>query len=188
MATFIVGYGTLLYRKSVGDTIGHSAEKKVYHPVIVKGFKRLFNLLPSHYEPSFRISDHAVERAAANIAASEDASFNGLAFEVEDQELAELDRREKHYDRLETVMYDFTSRKALGSGFVYSANSMRASLTDDANFLPDWIDISWARTGAYRIGHDFGVMYDQTTYLADGLTPVVERYAPYLDELIIKEA
>jgi len=187
MATYIVGYGTLLYRKSVGDTIGDSARKKVYHPVIVKGFKRVFNLLPSHYEPSFRISDRPVERAAANIISCEDASFNGLAFEVDDNELAEIDRRETHYDRIETVIYDFTSRKAFGNGFVYAANKARAILTDDANFLPDWIDISWARTGAYSIGHDFGVMYDETTFLADGHTPVIERYAPYLDELIIKE-
>jgi len=187
MANYIVGYGTLLYRKSVGDTIGHSAGEKVYHPVIVKGFKRLFNLLPSHYKPSFRISKQAVERAAANIIPCKDATFNGLAFEVDDKELAEIDRREKHYDRIETVIYDFTSGEVIGNGFVYVASTARADLTDDARFLPDWIDISWARTGAYRIGHDFGLMYDQTTFLADGQTPVVERYAPYLDELIIKE-
>ena len=187
MAVFIVGYGTLLYRKSVGDTIGHSAKEKAYHPVIVKGYKRVFNLLPSHYEPSYRISDQPVERAAANIVSCEGALFNGLAFEVSDDELTEIDRRESHYDRIEVIIYDFESRNAIGNGYVYTANTERATLTDDARFLPDWIDISWARTGAYRISPDFGLMYDQTTFLADCRTAVVERYAPYLDELIIKE-
>ena len=59
-------------------------------------------------------------------------------------------------------------------------------MTDDPAFLPDWIDIQWARTGAYRYGDAFGKMYDQTTFLADGKTLVFDRYKKYLDQLIIK--
>lgn len=186
MPVYIVGYGTLLYSNSIADTIGESARSKSYTPVIVKGFKRLFNLLPLHYKPSFRISDLPVERAAANVVACDGAYFNGLAFPVDEEELIELDKRESSYDRLEVKIYDFSSMKSIGDAFVYSANHLRATLTDDASFLPDWIDISWARTGAYSISHEFGVMYDQTTYLADSRTLVVDEYASNLDELIIK--
>jgi len=187
MPNFVVGYGTLLYQESVGDTIGESAERKLFQPVIVKEFKRLFNLLPSHYNPSFKLTDLPVERAAANIVDCEGAYFNGLAFEVDEKELLEIDRRESHYDRIETMIYDFATKKPIGLAFVYAANETRTVLTNDASFLPDWIDISWARTGAYRYGHKFGEMYDRTTFLADGLTLTVERYASYLNELIIKE-
>jgi len=37
MALFIVGYGTLLYTESVGDTIGANARKKEYKPVVIHG-------------------------------------------------------------------------------------------------------------------------------------------------------
>lgn len=187
MTYYIVGYGTLLYTESVGDTIGSAARKKVYLPVIIHGFKRLFNLLPSHYRPSYRISDTPVEKAAANIVTSPHAHLNGLAFELEEAELEAMDRRERHYDRLETTIYDFFSRKPLGKAFVYAANEHKATLTDDPTFLPDWEDISWARTGAYRYGEQFGIMYDQTTFLADGKTLVSQRYSDWLDQLIINK-
>ena len=185
MASYIVGYGTLLYTESVGDTLGSSAGKKLYHPVMIHGFKRLFNLLPSHYNPSFKISKMPVEKAAANIIVSAGSSFNGLAFEVNELELAEIDRRESHYLRLETVMYDFVRGNPIGKAFVYAADQVKASLTDDASLLPDWEDISWARTGAYRHGKKFGNMYDRTTYLADGKSLVVQRYHNYLDQLLL---
>jgi len=187
MASYIVGYGTLLYTDSVGDTLGSSARRKLYLPVMIHGFKRLFNLLPSHYNPSYKISKMPVEKAAANIIVSAGSSFNGLAFEVNQAELAEIDRRESHYLRLETIMYDFVHGEPMGKAFVYSAVEKEAPITDDAYYLPDWEDISWARTGAYRHGERFGEMYDQTTYLADGKTLVVERYNDYLNQLIIND-
>jgi len=187
MAIHIVGYGTLLYTESVGNTIGTSASGKTYAPVIVSGFKRLFNLLPSHYKPSFKISDLPVEKAAANIIPVVTNHFNGLAFEVSESELEEIDKRERHYDRIEVEIYAFGSEKFKGNAFVYAAKKSQLALTNDATYLPDWIDIQWARTGAYRYGEAFGKMYDQTTYLADGKTLVMERYKKYLDQLIIKE-
>jgi hypothetical protein len=184
---YIVGYGTLLYADSVGDTIGSAAKTKVYHPVIIYGFKRLFNLLPSHYKPSFKISKMPLEKAAANIIASGESKFNGLAFEVSEAELADIDKRERSYKRIETIMYDFKSGEPKGTAFVYSADEQKAILSDDPSYLPDWEDISWARTGAYRHGKEFGKMYDRTTFLADGSTLVCERYSDWLEELIINK-
>ena len=185
MAFHIVGYGTLLYTESVGDTIGSAANEKVYKPVVIYGFKRLFDLLPTHYKPSFKISNLPVEKAAANVTEYPGARMNGLAFEVSKAELDALDQREKHYNRYETTLYDFKSGASIGTGLVYAANKNMATLTNDPAFLPDWEDISWARTGAYRHGPEFGRMYDQTTFLADGETLVVDRYANWLDELIL---
>jgi len=187
MGLYIVGYGTLLYAESVGDTIGSAAKKKVYHPVIIHGFKRLFNLLPPHYKPSFKISNKPVEKAAANIIVSSASHFNGLAFEVEEHELIAIDKRERHYTRVKTIIYDFHTEKPMGEAFVYAANEEKARLTNDTAFLPDWEDISWARTGAYSYGEKFGRMYDETTFLADGKTLVKQRYADWLDQLIINK-
>lgn len=187
MAVYIVGYGTLLYTESVGDTIGSTANKKIYKPVIVSGFKRLFNILPSHYKPSFKISELPIERAAANIIESGTSHFNGLAFEVSNTELQAIDKREQHYNRIEAEIFEFDSRKSMGYAFVYAAKETQAILTNDPFYLPDWIDIQWARTGAYRYGKMFGEMYDRTTYLADGKTLVMDRYKNYQDQLLIKK-
>lgn len=187
MASYIVGYGTLLYAESVGDTIGTNAKKKEYKPIVIYGFKRLFNLLPAHYKPSFKISKLPVEKAAANIIKKQGACVNGLAFKVSEAELNALDKREKHYNRIETTLFDFKSGSPIGMGYVYAADENRATLTSDPTFLPDWEDISWARTGAYSYGQEFGLMYDKTTFLADGITLVTQRYASCLDQLIIKK-
>ena len=180
---FIIGYGTLLYKESLGDTIDTSTEEKKYRPVIVKGFKRLYNLLPNHYHPSFRLSKLPVEISAANILPEKGSSFNGLAFEVTAEELADLDKRESYYTRVESPAYDFFSGRKIGIGMVYLAPCSLEDVTSDAKYLPEWDDISYARTGAYRYGLEFGKMFDKTSYLADGQTLVVNYYKDYLKQL-----
>ena len=180
---YIIGYGTLLYKESLANTIGGSAGQKVYIPVIITAYKRIFNLLPDHYTPSFKISKLPVEKAAANVIRNEDSYLNGLAFEVSEEELGELDQREKHYRRVECHAIDFHSREDIGTAMIYTAPYEMDWVTRDPKYLPDFIDIAYARTGAYRYGQDFGRMYDQTTYLADGVTLMVDHYKNYLEEL-----
>jgi hypothetical protein len=49
--SLLVGYGTLLNRASLGQTIGADvATSKLMRPVIVNGFRRLYNLRPDHGE------------------------------------------------------------------------------------------------------------------------------------------
>ena len=49
--------------------------------------------------------------------------------------------------------------------------------------MPLWRDVVWARVGAYRISDEFGRMFDATTYLADGTTPVVDAYREHLRDI-----
>lgn len=181
----VIGYGTLLYEESLGDTIGNLTEQKKYRPVIVKGFKRLFNLLPLHYNPSFKFSKLPIEISAANLLPHQGSYFNGLAFKVSIDELSNLDKRENNYKRTEVPIYDFSSGKRIGMGMVYLAPDHHECVTKDKKYLPEWDDISYARTGAYRYGNEFGYMYDKTTFLADGKTLVVNYYKDYLKQLIL---
>jgi len=183
--SYIIGYGTLLYSESLGHTIGSSVNKKKFIPVIVKGYKRIFNLLPDHYKPSFRMSTLPIELAAANVIPSEGAFFNGLAFMVSDAELAELDKREKSYQRKEADIYDFFREKYMGKAFLYSAGYGFKGVTKDSRYLPEWEDLAFARTGAYRYGDKFGEMYDNTTFLVDGVTLASAYYKDYLSKLIL---
>ncbi len=174
----VVGYGTLLYRASLGQTLGRdAAEKQEMFPVLIRGFRRLFNLRPDHYEASELWGRPGVENAAMNVERAEGESLNGLAFKVGREELAKLDARERYYDRLEVEAADFATGHALGVAQIYSSRlDARWLERDPAMLLPRWRDLVWARTGAYAIGQAFGETFDRTTYLADGLTLAVERY------------
>ena len=181
--TFLVGYGTLLDRASLGHTIGGDASnKKAMVPVWVRGYRRLFNLRPTHYEPSFYSTEAPIEAAAMNVEKDPGAEFNGLAFQVTLEELEVLDQRERYYLREVTPLLEFTSGKELGEGHLYAAERDAPWLErDPLKLLPKWRDIVLARRGSYAISREFGQAYDRTTFLADGRTLMLEHYARWLE-------
>jgi hypothetical protein len=184
LGVFLVGYGTLLHRGSLGHSIGReSAEEKHALPVVVRDYRRLFNLRPAHYATSFKLSRNPIENAALNVEPAPGASFNGIGFEVTSEELEALDRRERYYRRAAASVYHFHSGALLGEGHFYVSDPNASWIVRDTEkLMPLWRDIVWARTGAYRLGEAFGRCYDQTTYLADGRTLVIDRYRDVIEE------
>ncbi len=179
----IVGFGTLLLQESLNDTVSKE-EKIIYTPVIVKNYKRLFNLLPDHYEADNKLRNDFTETGAHNIEAAKGFHFNGLSFDADYSDLENLDKRERYYKRSEVPYFDFYSEKELGVCHVYESPLNARWIQRDINkLLPLWRDIVYARTGAYRISEKFGKMYDETTYLGDGYTLMIDHYKDYLDEL-----
>lgn len=177
----IVGFGTLLLQESLGDTL--SNEKK-FTPIIVKNYRRLFNLLPDHYEADNRLRSDYTEIGAANIEPAEGFQFNGLSFEANASDLENLDSRERYYKRSEVPYCDFETGEDLGICHVYeSPLDARWLLRDKDRLLPLWRDIVYARVGAYRISEAFGKMYDETTYLADGKTLMIDYYKNHIEAL-----
>lgn len=183
-STFFVGYGTLLLRGSLGQTIGsEAASAREIVPVIVRGYKRLFNLRPTHYASSSKLTRGSIEGGAMNVEPAPGSRFNGLAFRVTEEELVALDRREPYYERRSVPIHEFESGEALGEGILYAAVPDAPWIErDPAKLLPLWRDVVWARSGAYRISEAFGRMYDETTYLADGCSLMVERYREVLED------
>lgn len=178
----VIGYGTLLYRASVGNTIGRAAaEQQEMVPVLARGFRRLFNLRPDHYEASNIWGRPGIENAAMNVEPAAEECFNGLAFQVTADELEKLDERERYYQRLTVQAHDFFTGAPLGPAHIYSSKQdARWIEQDPTKLLPLWRDIQWARAGAYAIGQDFGKTFDRTTYLADGKTLVADHYRDHL--------
>lgn len=182
----LVGFGTLLLQESLGDTIGaDGAMQKRFRPIIIKNYRRLFNLRPDHYTPDKRFRQDDSEAGAANIEPADGLHFNGLAYEVNAADLEGLDKRERYYVRVEVPYFDFETGEALGNCFVYESKpDARWIVRDTQLLLPLWRDIVYARVGAYRISDAFGKMYDATTYLADGKTLMVEHYKNHLEEMM----
>ncbi len=184
MKTLLVGYGTLLHKGSLGHTIGSdAADEKGILPVVVHGYRRLFNLRPTHYESSSKLTTGGIENAAMNVEPAPDSSFNGLGFDVTLDELEALDERERYYERVVEPLHHFETDELLGEGHFYVSKPDAEWIERDPDrLLPLWRDIVWARGGSYGVGHRFGLYFDETTYLADGVTLMVERYADVLDD------
>lgn len=180
--TLLVGYGTLLYRGSLGKSIGATvAESKSIVPVIVRDYKRLFNLRPEQYQSSHKLNAAGIELGAMNLEPSTGSSFNAVAIPVSALELEILDQRERYYRRVTAPVHDFSTGEPVGLGHVYAADLGSNWLDRDVRqLLPRWQDIVWARTGAYAISHAFGQYYDATTYLADGETLMIDFYRQHL--------
>ncbi len=176
------GHGTLLCRDSLGHTIGQRlADDRAMMPVLVHGFRRLFNLRPDHYDTSNLWGRPGVEQGGLNVEPAAGALLNGLAFRVAPEELEKLDRREYVYDRLRVETEDFETGELVGPGYIYSSRpDARWIERDPDGLLPRWSDMVRARAGAYAIGHRFGETFDRTTYLANGETLVVDRYRDHL--------
>ncbi|WP_340200660.1 gamma-glutamylcyclotransferase family protein [Ascidiimonas sp. W6] len=179
----LAGFGTLLLQESLGDTVGKN-EKKKFTPIIIKNYRRLFNLLPDHYEADNVLRTNGTEKGAANIEPAEGFSFNGLSFEADASDLASLDKRERYYKRSIVPYYDFETDEDLGMCHVYeSPLNARWLVRNNTDLLPLWRDIVYARVGAYRISEAFGKMYDATTYMADGITLMIDYYKDHMQEL-----
>lgn len=180
--TLLVGYGTLLYRGSLGQSIGATvAESKPSVPVIVRNYKRLFNVRPEHYQSSHKLNDAGIELGAMNVEPSTGSSFNALALPVNTLELEILDQRERYYHRVTAPVHDFSTGEPVGLGHIYAADLGSKWVDRDIRqLLPRWQDIVWARTGTYAISHAFGQYYDATTYLADGETLMIDFYRQHL--------
>lgn len=181
----MAGYGTLLLRESLGDTVSQKdAGTKEMIPVVIKGCKRVYNLFPDHYPAENRLGHGPIERAAANSVFAEGSSFNALVFEVKASELEMLDKRERYYKRVSAPCFEFSTKKPLGECYFYmSEPDARWIENDRTKLLPLWRDIVYARVGSYRISEDFGKLYDATSWLADGRTLVVDYYKDYLKQL-----
>ena len=181
--TFLIGYGTLLHRGSLGDSIGAgAAHGKDVLPVVIRDHRRLFNLRPTHYTSSFMMGEAPIENAAMNVEPARGSEVNALAFPTSEEELERLDHRERYYARCPIEFFDFETEEVLGIGHVYRAAPDAPWLErDPSKLLPRWEDIVLARSAAYQISRRFGESFDATTYLADGETLMIDAYRGLLD-------
>lgn len=178
----LVGYGTLMSKASLAKTIGDSAYAKDPVPATIDGYRRLFNLEPPHYEPSFRLADRPIENGAMNVEEASEAAFNALLFRLTEEELAAVDERESEYRRVAVPVHGFSSGDYLCDAFLYTLEESGLITRDPEKLLPRWRDLVSTREEAYSVGDEFGEMFDRTTFLADGETPVMARYGDILLE------
>lgn len=144
----IVGYGSLLSHDSLKETI----KDKRLIPVIVKGYKRVFNLIDSKNGDALDVEE------------SKGSEINGVLFEVNESELAKLQEREDGYVPRKTLAYDFKSKEKIGDCFLF----IDYVDVDYENHKPDKNYFLLCREAAYNFGEEFGMFWDETTFLSSG--------------------
>lgn len=157
MKILLVGYGSLLNLSSLRDTLNISS----FTPVIIKGYKRIFNVKLS----SSKTSD------VLNIVKSKRHYFNGLMFQVDYRQLKMLIKREEpeyHLHPVEAIPFTAfknSSRSPLINSFVFVDEYIHL---DKKKRLPNKDYFIFCRQSAYSVGKEFGKSWDNTTYLASG--------------------
>jgi len=148
-------YGSLLH---VDELKKQNIDPSRVDLVKVKGFKRVFNQLPS-----WRKVD-GIKKAVMNIEADENAWFNALVIKDLDKEyIQDLDHRERGYDRTalsEGSVTLYSNGTVLKNCIVYKGKEDKQSSEILPN--PDYFII--CKDGAKCHGEEFFEDYLKTTY------------------------
>lgn len=161
--SWVIGYGSLMIIESLEKTIS----ARDFTQVWVEGYKRIFNL-KNGTPRLYRIKEPTNKVAILNVEQSASHGFNGLAFEVNDDELQKLKIREKQYYIKEILVYDM-SKKPLFNALLFIGNKLSHGERIVSNeYEPVESYLERCREAAYRQGEDFGRLFDSTTYLGSG--------------------
>lgn len=148
---YFFGYGSLLSHKSLEDTI----KNKKFKQVIVKGYKRVFNLsLSKRYNED-----------ALNLVKSKGSKCNGVIFKISEDELIRLNSRELEYNIESVTVYDAKTGKKIGTALTSIDFLIKI---DKKKKFPGKGYFNMCRNAAYKIGKSFGRIWDETTFMSNG--------------------
>ena len=147
----LVGYGSLISHKSFRP----NPHTKAIEPVVIKGYKRVFNISEGKGK----------EADILNLVKSSKSKFNGVLFELDDNKLKKLKKREDWYNFEETFCYDFKTGKKLAKCLICVDHYL---YIDKKNKLPKKSYFVLCREAAYHINKEFGKFWDDTTFTSSG--------------------
>ena len=109
MRLAVFGYGSLVSRASIAQTLGHEAPAPI--PALLAGWRRrwsIYRVNTAHEKVFERVDGEPFEHIVGlNIERAPDAAEaewpNGALIELTQEELGRLDRREVRYDRVEVT-------------------------------------------------------------------------------------
>ncbi len=126
---WVFGYGSLVSPESFGRTLGRAVRPGIdFFEAELAGFGRRWNYGVMH-STGWWLDGDGVERertiVALGVVESAGESVNGVVAWVELDELTDLDRRERHYDRVDAdaTIKVHTDRPIDGSIMVYVPNA-----------------------------------------------------------------
>ena len=163
----LVGYGSLLNKKSFSRTIPWREPTLA----IIKGYKRVFNLIPSRVQlHKLYDANHAKGQIAVlNVIPNYESELNAAIFEISESELDLIKIRLKSYHPEITSYYDLKTGKKLGSAYLFVGNEIMGGeeiLNNDILPIPKYVET--CKEGAKALGKPFYKKFLETTFTGSG--------------------
>lgn len=175
----IFGYGSLMNKTSASRSLKPEAVATI-QPAFAFGVKRLFNYVMANTE---RYGEtNRKEKAMLNMTQTLNLKSiaNGVTIEVDSEDLAKLVERETGYDLVpilvtswdEAVEQNPEPNIRIAYAFV-AVHELRDHIDyTSTEFYPVRGYLNMIQEASLAYGEDFARIWNETTYLADGTTPV----------------
>lgn len=176
----IFGYGSLLLDSSLRRTVKNPMNAT---PAFVKGYIRNFSFdgVNGYTYEGVPEDVFGIPFNGANmINAQPDEMVNGVVFEVDEQDFAELKIRETNYHLVKTNYYDFKNQKLLGECSTFISEFVRNKF--EYNVAQKYyVDI--CLEGARSFGIDFFEEFLKTTYINENRIDKVPALQVDIDKI-----
>ncbi len=189
--TGVVGYGTLIIRGSLEQTLGHKYVGRSY-PVHVTGFARSWSLRRPFRDPKKSVPGTAKTGVAfrgegkeiplsgiveLNISPEKNGRLNGILYLLSEEELRKVDKREAAYRRLDVTgnIEEFTF--AGGRVYIYEALPVDPAIAaaDPGEYVLFKEYLEGVLKACEAIGQDFRAEFEKST------KPIAYRIISYGD-------
>jgi cation transport regulator ChaC len=164
MKNYVLGYGSLINLKSLSRTIKREASTNDIIPVKLHSFKRKWNLKEKVHSSALNDTINAI---FLNIERDDARWTNGVIFEVSNDELEYLNKRERKYNQLNVAQHiELYSGNKLDSTNVttYVADEieyLQSDFTDNSYVMENYLKI--VKQGCMDLGFEFYSDYIKTT-------------------------
>ncbi len=182
--SWIIAYGTLINKHSIGQTVG---ESHVEGPVVALGVRRVFSfaLVDENYDDHggrYTRSEDPRRCATLNVEHTGVPAdrVNGILFSIKREDIDPMAKREFGYDLLPV---EYERDRSGGSAYMFIARQDTEAISHRVrrDILPNESSLKTCLSGAATYGKAFLEAWIASCYLADG-TPLMED--PYYRDLI----
>lgn len=178
----VFGYGSLMNKASASRSMKAEAVESM-KTAIAFGVKKIFN-----YKAAKTIhwgeNQHPKEKAMLNLIQTVDISSiaNGVTIEVDSEDFSRLVQRETGYDLVpilvmhEKDMKEKNADPEIRVAYTFVAvNELRNHINyTNTKYYPVRGYLHAVQAAAAQHGEEFALMWDETTYLADGTTRIAD--------------
>ncbi|MHC4845733.1 MAG: hypothetical protein ACYTCU_06190, partial [Planctomycetota bacterium] len=172
----LVGYGSLVELDSAARTLG-PASLRTARSIVCFGVRRVFEYDKTAGRPRAGQAADDPARAALNARVTGEPAdaLNGLLFDMERDDVHAMREREIGYDLVPTACFawDALDLPAMPAWVLSAPDEPRVgSVFVDPDLTPDVEYFARCRDGAAALGEPFLRFWRETTFLADGVTPI----------------
>ncbi len=177
----IFSYGSLMDHTSASRTLG-AKTLATKRPALAYKIKRLFNRdVAIRPQSKWCEPYHTKARAMLNVMPTEDANdfVNGVLIDLPLDEIPHVLLREEGYDLMPVSVREYNSEN-YQIAYTFYAPETGPYTSKEIFPRPHYYELT--RDAALQYGEHFYELWLETTYLSDGVTPIIEWEAMWMNQ------